>query len=68
MIGVILLVIASIIFFIYLVIPDSPTGREFVPWAFLVAFIGAILIALWIFIYIVFIYDKDKVYVDAHDR
>ena len=68
LICVIILVIASILFFIYLVIPDCPTGRAFLPWVFLIAFFGAILICFWILIYICFIYKKDKVYVDAHER
>ena len=55
--------IAVILFFIYIVAPDSKWSRELVPWSLLLAAITNILIAIWIFIYILAIYKRDKVYV-----
>jgi hypothetical protein len=60
--------IASILFFIYLVEPDNPDSREYLSFVFLIAILAGFLIIIWVFIYIIFIYKRDKVYIDEHDR
>merc|ERR1712178_221921 len=43
-------------------------SRSVVPWALLLGAIANFLIAIWIIVYICFIYDKDKVYMTRYDR
>jgi len=40
---------------------DSHSARRVVPWSFLMAAIINILLLVWVIIYILAIYDKDKV-------
>ena len=60
---IILYGLAVILYQIYVLGPDSPTTRAFVPWALLLAAIVNVLIIFWVVIYINFLYDKDSVYV-----
>ena len=59
-----LIFIAANLFFWYLVLRDSPGTRALVPWAFLIASIANLLIAIWVIVYICSIYPEDKVYVE----
>ena len=61
------LFVAVILVCYYLFAPDSKESRSVVPWAFLVAGIAATLIALWIIVYILFLYPKNEVYVTGLD-
>ena len=61
---IVLLFVAVNLFFWYLVLKDSPGTRALIPWAFLVASIVNLLIAIWIIYYISVMYPRSKVYVE----
>ena len=61
------LFVAVILVCYYLFAPDSKESRAVVPWAFLIAGIVGVLIALWIITYILFLYPKNDVYVTGMD-
>lgn len=65
---VILIFVAAILVFIYLVGTDSPGIRALLPWGFLLASIANFLIALWIIVYFFGMYPEDKVYVTRAER
>ena len=64
---VFVLFIAVILVCYYLFAPDSRETRAVVPWAFLIAGITGVLIALWIITYIFFMYPKQDVWVTGMD-
>lgn len=47
---------------------DSPTSRGLIQWSFLAASIINFLIAIWIIVYILCIYKKDKVVVPVYEH
>ena len=51
----------------YLFAPDSKESRSVLPWAFLVAGIVGILVAVWVIVYIFVLYPKSEVYVTDMD-
>ena len=55
--------IAVVMYSVYLFAPDSPRTRGLTPWSLLIAGIVSLLIAIWIVVYIYFLYPKDKVYI-----
>ena len=59
---------AVIIWFVWFCAPDGKGIRKTVPWGFVIFGVAAILIGLWVIIYICFIYKKDKVYVKDYNR
>ena len=54
---------AVVLYFVYLVAPDSPRTRGLTPWSLLIAGITSVLIAVWIVVYIYVLYPRDKVYI-----
>ena len=57
---------ASVILYLwYFIVADSPSSRAKVPWAILIAAIVNTLIVIWIVVYIMLIYKRDKVYVSS---
>ena len=54
---------AVILYIWYYVTKDSPESRSKVQWAILIAAIVNTLLVIWIVVYIMFIYKRDKVYV-----
>ena len=64
---VFVLFVAVVLVCYYLFFPDSKETRAVVPWAFLIAGIVGVLIALWIIVYILFMYPKNDVYVTGMD-
>ena len=56
---------AVILYLWYFVTKDSPSSRSKVPIALLIAGIVNTLIVIWIVVYIMFIYKRDKVYVSS---
>ena len=61
----VLLFIAAVMAFIYLILDDSRDSRNLVCWAFLLAAIANFLILLWVIIYIACIYDRTEVMVTS---
>ena len=59
-----ILFVAVNLFFWYLVLKDSPQTRALIPWAFLVASIANLLIAIWIIYYISVMYPENKIYTE----
>ena len=55
--------IAVVMYTVYLFAPDSPRTRSLTPWSLLIGGIVSLLIAIWIVVYIYFLYPKDKVYI-----
>ena len=64
---VFVLFVAVVLVCYYLFAPDSKDSRSVVPSAFLIAGIAGVLIALWIVVYILFLYPKNEVYVTGLD-
>ena len=56
------ILVAVIFQFIYWCSKDSPGTRGLLPWSFFIAGIAGILIALWVLIYILFMYKRKYVY------
>mgnify|MGYP007096467133 FL=1 len=56
---------AVILYLWYFVTKDSPSSRSKVPIALLIAGIVNTLIVIWIVVYIMLIYKRDKVYVSS---
>ena len=53
----------TLIFIIYLILPDSPTTRKFTVWFYLLSLISAVLVLIWNFVYFLAIYDFPEVYI-----
>ena len=60
--------VAVVLYCIYLFGKDSPSTRGLTPWALLIAGIVSILIAVWIIVYIFFIYPENKVYIPVSEK
>ena len=56
------------VFIEYFIRGDSKETRKKLPESFVFAAITSFLIVFWVFIYIAFMYDSDKVYVKEYDR
>ena len=56
------------VFIEYFIRGDSKESRKQLPDAFVFAAITSFLIVFWIFIYIAFMYEGDKVFVKEYDR
>ena len=57
----------GILMLLYFIMDDSAKTRFFVPWAFLLAGICEILLAIWIVIFIFCLYDHPRVYITAFE-
>ena len=57
-----ILMVAVIFQFYYWMADDSKDSREIVPWSFLLAAIANFLLVIWILVYILALYKREKVY------
>ena len=60
---VVILLVAVCLMLYYWIAEDSKDSRAVVPWGFLLAGIANLLILIWVLVYILALYKKDKVYV-----
>ena len=63
LIFVVILLVAVGLMSYYWIAADSKDSRAVVPWGFLLAAIANLLIFIWVLVYILALYKKDKVYV-----
>ena len=60
------LLAACVIIFRYYCMKDSPSARDPLPWAFIIAAIANLLIGLWIIVYFVCLYKYDDVWIPSN--
>ena len=53
----------TVLFLVYLILPDSPLTRKLTVWFYLLSLISAVLILIWNFVYFLAIYDYPEVYI-----